>query len=225
MSPDTAVSPCLPPQFLSGIPPLLLQHLHAVELNRKTATRPETLLDTIWLVLTEGSTEPALYGRNLIFKPVILRLAETELCTLLMERSATLTRLHRRRRKMHRLELEEWTLLILEKRTFRTRLRASSTANVKLNVGCKCSSDTEQIAHLNRLMYQSQPFCKVLRSQQRNCDPVCQNKLLSEQTFYCPVRFYVSVNMCLYSVVTRYVSDSCSKDQVSITRCDSTVSF
>jgi hypothetical protein len=97
---------------------------------------------------------------------------------------------------------------------------------VKLNVGCKCSSDTEQIAHLSRLMYQSQPFCKVLRSQQRNCDPVCQNELLSEQTFYCPVRFYMSVtaapwNMCLYSVVTRYVSDSCSLEHVSIFRCDS----
>jgi hypothetical protein len=136
---------------LSETPPLLLQHLlPVVELNQTIVIYPEVLSDTTRLLLTEGSPEPELYGRNLILNATLYRLAVNVPLDLLRDRSAMLIHLHLRRKKMYRLELEGWMVLILHKETLQTRSWRYFTVNGTLDVGCKCSSDTKHTAHLNR---------------------------------------------------------------------------
>jgi hypothetical protein len=148
MHQDPVVSPNLPGQYLSKIPPLLLQHLPVVEVNQTIVTHPEVLFDTTWLVLIEASPEAEQFGRNLIVNPVMFTLAGNVMCRLLMERSVTLIHFHVRK-EMHRTDSERRTVPIPQKETY-TRSWPCFTVNGTLDVGRKCSSDTEQTLLLSR---------------------------------------------------------------------------
>lgn len=149
MHQDPVVSPNLPAQYLSKTPPLLLQHLPAVVLNQTIVTHPEVLLDTTWLVLIQASPEAGQFGRNLILNPVMFNLVGNEMCRLLTERSVTHTHFHLRK-EMRRTDSKRQEVPILQKETLQTRSWSCFTVNETLNVGRKCSSDTEQTLHHSR---------------------------------------------------------------------------